>query len=69
MWGCISIADINKAEDYYFSGNYDKALIEYKSVKTDPKAQYRLGIMYKDGKGVQKDDVQSIEWITLSAKQ
>ena len=46
MWGCISQADINKAEDYYFSGDYDKALIEYKSVNTDPKAQYRLGLMY-----------------------
>ena len=69
MWGCISEADINKAEDYYFSGDYDKALIEYKSVNTDPKAQYRLGLMYENGQGVQTDKKKALKWLTLSADQ
>ena len=69
MWGCISKADIKKAEDYYLSGDYDKALIEYKSVNTDPRAQYRLGLMYEIGQGVQTDKKKALKWLTLSADQ
>ena len=32
-------------------------------------AQYNLGIMYQDGRGVTKDDAEAVKWYTLAAEQ
>ena len=32
-------------------------------------AQYKLGKMYRDGKGTQKDDAKAVEWFTRAAEQ
>ena len=34
-----------------------------------PKAQYNLGVMYANGEGVPKDDVQAYLWFNLAAAQ
>jgi len=35
----------------------------------DADAQYNLGIMYDNGQGVPKDDVQAVKWYRLAADQ
>ena len=35
----------------------------------DASAQYRLGIMYEDGRGVPEDDAEAVRWYRLAADQ
>ena len=35
----------------------------------DAKAQYKLGLMYDDGEGVQQDDKTAVKWYTKAAEQ
>ena len=35
----------------------------------DAKAQYNLGVMYANGKGVPEDDKQAVKWYRLAAEQ
>ncbi len=35
----------------------------------DASAQYNLGVMYANGQGVPKDDVQAVKWFRLAADQ
>ena len=35
----------------------------------DADAQYNLGVMYANGQGVPKDDVQAVKWYRLAADQ
>ena len=66
----VNILRYNSREDNYFfrlalsslvsdklSKNYKKSFIYFKGLaeKGDPKAQYYLGEMYKNGKGVEKE--------------
>ena len=38
-------------------------------VNTDPKAQYRLGLMYENGQGVPQDYKEAVKWYRLAAGQ
>ena len=35
----------------------------------DATAQYKLGVMYANGKGVLKDDAEAVKWFRLAAEQ
>jgi TPR repeat protein len=37
--------------------------------KGDPEAQYKLGAAYSFGKGLPKNDIKSVEWLTRAANQ
>ena len=61
-------------EMYYFGNgtkqNYNKAIECFESVEDEErKAQYYLGIMYLEGKGIQKDEKAGIEYIIKSARK
>jgi TPR repeat protein len=55
----------------YRSGDYAKAIELWRPLaeKGDAVAQYRLGDMYADGKGVARDDATAMMWFERSAKQ
>jgi len=54
-----------RAEDYAKAVEVWQALAE----KGDPVAQYRLGAMYAEGKGVVQDDATAMMWFQRSANQ
>jgi len=53
------------------SGDYAKALHEFRSLaeQGDVRAQYRLGLMYDNGRGVTQDSEESVKWYRLSVEQ
>jgi TPR repeat protein len=55
----------------YRKGDYVKAVELWRALaeKGDPVAQYRLGDMYADGKGVKRDDATALAWFQRSANQ
>ena len=63
-----ALEDANKA---YASGDYAKAakLNKLYALKGDAQAQYNLGIMYANGQGVVKNDVEAVKWYKLAAAQ
>ncbi len=54
-----------------FRKMYKKAVHWYtKSAEQgDAEAQYHLGVMYKNGRGVPQDHEKAIKWFTKSAEQ
>ena len=52
-------------------GDYTRALRELLPLAEQGNivAQYNLGVMYFDGKGVPKDDTKAVKWYRLAAKQ
>jgi len=50
--------------DAQFFLKYHKA-----ATKGDVEAQYKLGLMYLKGRGVQKDHEEAVSWLTLAAAQ
>jgi TPR repeat protein len=52
-------------------GRYDQALRWYREAADNghPAAMYNLGLMYRFGKGVRRDYIESAEWIEISAKK
>lgn len=54
---------------YYRTGDYGKALTYYKkgALGGDPDAQYWLGRLYMDGKGVNADYEKSLKWMRKAA--
>ena len=73
---CLSNTGILKA-DAYLKGfqaleqrDYKTALyyLSYFAANGDTKAQYNLGIMYREGLGVKKDDVQSLTHFVEAAE-
>ena len=70
--GCSSDEEnYNEGTDAYWDEGYETAL----AVRTpfaedgDAGAQYYLGNMYSDGKGVPENDKTAVEWYTLAAEQ
>lgn len=55
----------------YRSGDYAKAVELWRPLaeKGDVAAQYRLGNMYADGKGVVRDDKTALSWFQRAAEQ
>ena len=55
----------------YRNGDFVKAVQLWRELaeKGDPVAQYRLGDMYAEGKGVARDDTAAMTWFQRSANQ
>ena len=66
-WG----ADYDKGLAAYQSGDYATALREFRPLAEQgyASAQYNLGLMYDDGKGVPQDDKTAVKWYSLAAEQ
>lgn len=64
-------ADYGSAVAAYQRGRYTAALKEFHGLaeRGDARAQLRLGIMYRDGKGAARDPVTALAWLTRSAGQ
>ena len=66
-----SAAYTEEALDYFNQKNYDKALglFQYAAAQGDARAQNYLGWMYHNGRGVQQDDQQAVQWYRKAADQ
>lgn len=64
-------ADYGSAVAAYEGGRYAAALKEFHGLAEhgDARAQLRLGLMYRDGKGAVRDPVTALAWLTKSAGQ
>ena len=64
-------ADIQASEDAYEAGDYEAAfiLIKLLAEQGDPWAQYKIGQMYDEGKGVTQDYKEAVKWYHLAAEQ
>ncbi len=62
-------ADYRSAVSAYENGAYEAALGEFRTLAQsgDPAAQYHLGLMFKDGRGVRKDPVAALGWFLCAA--
>ena len=64
-------ADFQKGLTAYERGDYATALREWTPLAEQgvADAQYNLGVMYGNGKGVPKDYETAVKWYRLAAKQ
>lgn len=64
-------ADFKKGMDAYQHGEYATALSEWQPLAEQGQAiaQYQLGLLYANGKGVEKDDAKARKWYEKSAIQ
>lgn len=62
--------DFAKGVDAYNKGHYAAALYEWTPLaeQGDAKAQFMLGQMYREGKGVEQDDGEAMRWFRKSAQ-
>ena len=68
----LSLAqDYNKGYKAYQTGDYAKALKEWKPMaeQGNADAQYNLGVMLERGDGVLKDVTEAVKWYRLSAEK
>ena len=66
-WG----ADFQKGVAAYQSGDHATALREFQPLaeQGDADAQFNLGVMYHEGKGVPQNDKTAVKWYRLAAEQ
>ncbi len=64
-------ADFESGWQAYQRGNFGDALKEWRPLAEsgDPRAQFNLGAMYDEGKGVAADPVEAVKWWQRSAEQ
>ncbi len=64
-------ADFDKGLTAYQKGDYVTAEFEWRTLAIlgDADAQYNLGLMYENGKGVLQNDKTAVKWYRLAAKQ
>mgnify|MGYP001156541706 CR=1 FL=1 len=64
-------AGFDEGMSAYTSGDFDGAAREFKPLaqKGDKDAQYVLGMLYEEGQGVPRDDVEAAYWYARSAEQ
>lgn len=62
---------VEDGERAYLQGNYDAALRLWRPLaeQGDPAAQFHLGCLYADGKGVPEDGAQALLWYRRAAEQ
>ena len=55
----------------YTEGEHAEAIRRFRPLaeRGDDRAQYWLGMIYYEGRGVPKDDVRAYMWLTLAANQ
>ena len=63
--------EFDTAVTEYNQGNYIKALDAFYVLakEGDPKAQFNVGLIYANGKGVNKDSYQAMVWYKKAAEQ
>ena len=66
-WG----ADYREGVTTYQRGDYTTALREWKllAAEGNAEAQNNLGVMYRSGLGIPKDDQTALKWFRLAAEQ
>ncbi len=64
-------AGLDEGAAAYKRGDYATALRELRPLaeQGDAKAQYRLGVMYHEGKGVPQDYAEAVKWYRKAAEQ
>jgi TPR repeat protein len=64
-------SEFDVAVTEYNQGNYIKALDAFYTLakEGDSKAQFNVGLIYANGKGVNKDTYQAMEWYKKAAEQ
>src|SRR5881296_3311898 len=71
-WGAVTLAgaeaDFQKGLAAYKAGDFATALKEWRPLAEQglAKAQYNLGAMYAEGRGVKQDYVQAYMWYSLA---
>jgi len=67
----VSAQDWNKGVDAYNAGDYATALQEWRPLaeQGDADAQFILGGMYLNGRGVPQDYDEAVKWFRLATKQ
>ena len=67
----IAYADINEAYSALEKENYTQAFSIFKQYaeQGDAEAQYALGTLYYEGKGINQDIQQSVNWMQKAAEQ
>jgi len=65
------LADYQAGRDAFDSGDYKTALLEWEPLaqKGNEKAQYMVGWMHTNAKGVPQDDKLAVNWYSLAAEQ
>ncbi len=63
--------EFNKGRAAYNDGDYATALQEWRPLaeQEHARAQYNLGVMYANGRGVPQDDKEAVKWYRLAAEQ
>ncbi len=71
MSSATASADYQKGLDAYNAEDYATALREWRPLANQglASAQYNLGVMYDNGRGVPQDDVEAVKWYRLAADQ
>jgi len=61
--------DFNEGVKAYNRGDYETALSAFRPLaeQGDASAQYNLGVMYENGKGVAQDYREAVSWYRLAA--
>jgi uncharacterized protein len=64
-------AQVALAQGYEERQNYDAAIKWYRAAaeKGDPEAQNGLGVMYRLGRGVEKDPAEAVKWYRKAVRQ
>ena len=64
-------SDIEQGYQAYQAGDYQQAFTLWQPLaeQGDAEAQFYLGLLYRNGEGVEKDDRTALMWFTESAKQ
>jgi uncharacterized protein len=67
----LSAADFAKGLSAYNKGDYNTAAKEWRpeAEEGDAQAQFNLGLLYVDGKGVPQDPGEAAKWFRRSAEQ
>ena len=65
------VADFNDGYNAYEKGDYKTAFNEWKPLAEEggESAQYNIGWLYDNGKGVLKDDKEAVKWYRKAAEQ
>jgi uncharacterized protein len=66
-----SDSELKKAWEAYERGYYETAFSQYWRLaeQGDATAQFNLGVMYDQGRGVTQDDQEAVKWYRLAAEQ
>ena len=69
--GSLFAADFERGRDAFRAGDFQQALSEWQPLAQsgNARAQYALGLMHEYGRGLQRDDVEAVNWYIRAAEQ